>query len=150
MFRQRGEIRKWLLEVIDKFRQKGAISPDKAMTAAELGLPPRFEEAMRRRLGRLGIFVEVNGRYYLSEERLKQLEELRSSGRRFGGTRRKLWTLRMLHIGVSILFVSLLAMSFFVQSLEIRVISLFLLIVWLAISILEIYYMLQVRKRFPR
>lgn len=60
MFRRRDEIRRWLLEVIEKFRQKGAISPDKAMTVDELGLPPRFEEAMKKRLGRLGIFVEVN------------------------------------------------------------------------------------------
>jgi ribosomal protein S21 len=35
----------------------------------------RFEEAMKRRLGKSGIFVEVNGRYYLSEARLKQVKE---------------------------------------------------------------------------
>jgi hypothetical protein len=79
MFRRRDQIRRWLLEVIEKFRQKGAISPDKAMTIDKLGLPPRFEEAMKKRLGRLGIFVEVNGKYYLSEERLRQIEEQRSA-----------------------------------------------------------------------
>ena len=57
MFRRREEVKRWLYEVVEKFRQKGATSPDKAMTAEELGLPPIFKEAMKRRLGRLGIFV---------------------------------------------------------------------------------------------
>jgi hypothetical protein len=75
MFRRRDEIRKRLEDVIAKFRQKGAVSPERAMTPEELGLPPRFQEAMKRRLGRSGIFVEVNGKYYLSEERLKEIKE---------------------------------------------------------------------------
>ncbi|MGB9741400.1 MAG: hypothetical protein ACP5IM_03990 [Candidatus Bathyarchaeia archaeon] len=79
MFRQREDVRKWLYEIIAKFREKGAVSPEKAMTAEELGLPPVFKEAMKRRLGRSGIFVEVNGKYYLSEERLKQMEETLSA-----------------------------------------------------------------------
>ncbi len=53
------------------------------MTAKDLGLPPRFDEAMHRRLGRTGIFLEVNGRYYLSKQRLAEaktkLEERRQS-----------------------------------------------------------------------
>jgi len=65
------------LEIEAVFRTKGATSPEKAMTAQELGLPPRFEEAMRRRLGATGIFVEVRGKYYLDEARLKQVEEMR-------------------------------------------------------------------------
>jgi hypothetical protein len=75
MFRGRDEDRERLLQIIEDFRKKGATSPDKAMTAQELGLPPRFEEAMRKRLGRLGVFVELNGKYYLSEERLKEVKE---------------------------------------------------------------------------
>jgi hypothetical protein len=75
MFRRRDEIRKRLEDVIAKFRQKDAVSPERAMTPEELGLPPRFQEAMKRRLGRSGIFVEVNGKYYLSEERLKEIRE---------------------------------------------------------------------------
>ena len=82
MFRQREEIRKQLTELIAKFKEKGATAPTKAMTPQELGLPPRFEEAMQRRLGRSGIFVEVNGKYYLSEERLKEVQE-RLSSRKF-------------------------------------------------------------------
>jgi len=71
----RTEIRKRLLRVIEKFREKGAVSPDKAMSVEELDLPPKFKELMKGRLGRLGIFVEVDGKYYLSEERLKEVKE---------------------------------------------------------------------------
>jgi hypothetical protein len=72
------EGRRRLHQIIERFRQKGAISPEKAMTIQELGLPPRFEEAMHRRLGQLGIFVGVNGKYYLNEERLKQIQDQRA------------------------------------------------------------------------
>ena len=78
MFRDREERRRRLYGIIERFRQKGATSPEKAMTVQELGLPPRFEEAMHRRLGQSGIFVEVNGKYYLNEERLKQIQEQRA------------------------------------------------------------------------
>jgi hypothetical protein len=86
MFRRRAEIRERLVELIAKFRQKGALSPEKALTAEELGLPPEFKERMKRRLGQLGVFVEVNGKYYLSEQRLKEVQEQiaeRRRGRRF-------------------------------------------------------------------
>jgi hypothetical protein len=77
MFRNPEEIRRRLNEIVEKFRQKGATSPDEAMTLQELDLPSRFEQAMHRRLGQTGIFVELNGKYYLNEERLKQIEERR-------------------------------------------------------------------------
>ena len=79
MFRNREEIRKQIAEIISKFKEKGATSPEKAMTAEELGLPPRFKEAMHRRLGQTGIFIEANGKYYLSEARLKEIQERRAS-----------------------------------------------------------------------
>ena len=82
MFRRREEIHKRISEIVAKFREKGALSPEKAMAPEELGLPPRFKDAMQRRLGRTGIFVEVNGKYYLSEQRLKEVQE-RISSRRF-------------------------------------------------------------------
>ena len=81
MFRDREEMRRRLQGIIEKFREKGATSPEKAMTIQELGLPPRFEEAMHRRLGQSGIFVEINGKYYLNEERLKQIQEQRAKMR---------------------------------------------------------------------
>ena len=75
VFRRREQMRERLLELVQSFKEKGAVSSDKAMTVQDLGLPLRFEEAMKRRLGKSGIFVEVNGKYYLSEERLKQVKE---------------------------------------------------------------------------
>ena len=85
MFNDRQEMQRRLQEIIEKFRQNGAIRPEKAMTIQELGLPPRFEQAMHRRLGRSGIFVETNGRYYLNEERLKQIQEQRAKMGSGGG-----------------------------------------------------------------
>lgn len=82
MFRRRGEVREQLLRVIERFREKGAISPERAMTLEELGLPAEFGERMKRRLGQLGLFVEVDGKYYLSEERLKELRGRMAERRR--------------------------------------------------------------------
>ena len=70
------------MELIEKFRKKGALSPEKAMTAEELGLPAEFKERMKRRLGQLGVFVEVDGNYYLSEERLKEVKDKIAERRR--------------------------------------------------------------------
>ena len=75
--------------IIQKFREKGAISPEKALSLQELDLPPRFEQAMHRRLGQTGIFVEVNGKYYLSEERLKQIQQQRAGWARGSGFSRQ-------------------------------------------------------------
>lgn len=73
-------------ELVTLFREKGATSPEKALTLRELGLPPPseriFERAMQRRLGRLGIFIEVNGRYYLDEKRLAEVREQMANQRR--------------------------------------------------------------------
>lgn len=82
MFRRRQRIGERLLEVVEKFRQKGAISPDKAKTLEELELPQEFKEFMDRRLGQLGLFIEVNGKYCMSEERLKELKERFAARRR--------------------------------------------------------------------
>ena len=68
-------MRERVLRLVERFRAKGAVSPDAAMTVEELGLGPRFQLAMSRRLGRLGIFVEQNGKYYLSEEKLKEFRD---------------------------------------------------------------------------
>ena len=92
MFRNPEEIRRRLNEIVEKFRQKGATSPEKAISLQELDLTPRFEQAMHRRLGQTGIFVEVNGKYYLDEERLKQIQDQRansSSGNYGGGQSRQ-------------------------------------------------------------
>jgi len=84
MFRRREEIQRRITEIVEKFRAKGAISPEKAMTADELGLPPRFEDAMNRRLEQTGIFRKTSGKYYLSEERLREIKEKLASRQRSG------------------------------------------------------------------
>jgi hypothetical protein len=92
MFRNPEEMRRRLNEIVEKFRQKGATSPERAMTIQELSLPPRFEQGMHRRLGQTGIIVEVNGKYYLNEERLKQIQDQRAnsvSGGYGGGGRQQ-------------------------------------------------------------
>jgi hypothetical protein len=147
MFERREDIRKWFYEVVEKFRQKGAINSDKAMTVEELGLPPRFEDAMKRRLGRLGVFVEVNSKYYLSEEKLKQIEELRRTEGAAWNSRKKIMTLRTVQIIAVILFATLFLINLFFQSWEITAITSLFLVVWIVISVLQIYYLSRIRKR---
>ena len=122
MFRNPEEMRQRIAEIVEKFRQKGATNPEKAMTIQELGLPPRFEQAMHRRLGQTGIFVEINSKYYLNEERLRQIQEQRvnsaSGGYGSGRQRPPTWLryagiLLMLPIGI---IVAALLYFFFVYS----------------------------------
>ena len=150
MFRSREQVQKWFYDIVEKFRQKGALSPDKAMTPEELGLPPRFEVAMKRRLGRLGVFVEVNGKYYLSEERLKQIEEMRSAKGGAWNPRGRMMTLRLVQIVSVVIFVVLLLVNLYVQSWELRLVSAVFLVVWLGITVLQIYFLFQAQKGFSR
>ena len=84
IFRRRQRIMERVSEVIEQFRQKGALSPDRAIAPEELGLPPEFKEAMKRRLSQTGIFVEANGKYYLDEKRLQEMREQMANRRGFG------------------------------------------------------------------
>jgi len=59
-------------EIIRTFREKGAISPETALSAQELGLSRLFVRIMKRRRGRTRIFMEVNGKYYLDEKALQE------------------------------------------------------------------------------
>jgi len=79
MLRQREEILNRVTAIAAKFKKKSATTSEKALTTQELGLPHRFEEAMHRRLGKSGIFIEVNGKYYLSEQRLKEVQKRMAS-----------------------------------------------------------------------
>ena len=66
--------RKMMLQVIETFQQKGAVNPERALTLEELGLPSGFE-VKRGPPWLLGLLVEVDGKYYLSEERLKKIRK---------------------------------------------------------------------------
>ncbi|MFB3889506.1 MAG: hypothetical protein ACE14S_08440 [Candidatus Bathyarchaeia archaeon] len=155
MFRNREEIRRILLEVVEKFRQKGATSPEKALSAQELGLPPRFEDAMHRRLGRTGIFVEINGRYYLNEERLKQLQESRDTSKPAGAggggggewsPRKTLSALRLARFAITLVLILLVIASLYVQSWELIAASIGFFAFWIVLFIVTIYYRSKVRK----
>jgi ABC-type multidrug transport system fused ATPase/permease subunit len=148
MFERREQIQRWFNEIVEKFRQRGATSPDKAMTPQELDLPPRFEEAMKRRLGRSGVFIEVNGKYYLSEERLKQIEQMRAARGGEWNPRKRIMTLRLVQLGIIVLLITLLLVNYFIQSWELRIVTAAILVVWLLITILQIYYLSRARKRF--
>jgi hypothetical protein len=76
VFGRRQRVHEKLEEIIQIFRSKGALSPQTGMTTKDLGLPPRFEEAMHRRLGRSGVFVQVDGKYYMSEQRLAEVKKM--------------------------------------------------------------------------
>jgi hypothetical protein len=53
---------------------KGAVSPETALTAQELGLSRLFVRIMKRRQGRTRIFMEINGKYYLDEKALRGMK----------------------------------------------------------------------------
>jgi len=61
-------------EIIQTFRAKGALSPETALTAQELGLSRIFVRIMKRRRGKTKVFVEVNGKYYLDEKALRAMK----------------------------------------------------------------------------
>jgi hypothetical protein len=152
MFGQPGGGRRRIQGIVAKFREKGATSPDKAMTAHELGLPPRFEESMKRRLGATGIFVEVSGKYYLDEARLRQIGEQRGTG--IGGatggqqaSRRNMLTLRMLRMVVGISAILLAVSNIFIfGSLDIRLIVIVLVVLWIALTAFQLYYLARGRR----
>ncbi|MEM3673726.1 MAG: hypothetical protein QW468_05865 [Candidatus Bathyarchaeia archaeon] len=63
---------------------------------------------MRGRLGRSGIFVEVDGKYYLSEERLKQIKEMLSARGEMPNLRKKVTTLRLIQLVAVVVVVVIL------------------------------------------
>ncbi len=67
--------------LVKTFQEKGAISPENAMTAEQLGLPPRFKEFMDEHSGRTRVFVEVSGRYYLDQKALEEMRKKMMEGR---------------------------------------------------------------------
>ncbi len=141
---RRGRLR----ETAETFRMKGAVTPEKAMTAQELGLPPRFEEAMKRRLGRTGIFVDVGGKYYLDEARLKAFEEERGRGGGMWAHGRRMIELRMARMiaGVVVIALILYAILYGVSQ-DLRVGIVVLLVVWIVMTLTQLYFMSRARAR---
>jgi len=141
---QRGEMELWIQRLIQRFREKGATSPERAMTVQELGLHDRFEQAMKRRLGQTGIFVDIGGKYYLNEEAVRRFEERRQGrGYRGAGGQRRSWVgiriLRMiLGMGILLLFI----VNFFEgRNLDIWYLIIILAAAWIAVTIVQIFFM---------
>ncbi|HTS33453.1 MAG TPA: carboxypeptidase-like regulatory domain-containing protein [Thermoplasmata archaeon] len=71
---EEGFLGERIREIIQTFQAKGALSPESALTAQELGLSRIFVRIMKRRRGKTKVFVEVNGRYYLDESALRAMK----------------------------------------------------------------------------
>jgi hypothetical protein len=156
MFGQPGG-RRPMQEVISKFRVKGATSPDRAMTIEELGLPPRFEEAMHARLGATGIFVEVNGRYYLDEVKLQEVQEQRRAsgggwgGGMGGGARQSMLALRIVTRVVGLAAILLVLTNILVvRSVDLTLAIIGLLVLWLVLSTYQLFYLSRMRRSLSR
>jgi hypothetical protein len=142
--------------IVERFKEKGATSADKAMTIEELGLPPRFEQAMHRRLGATGIFVEVNGKYYLDEAKLQQVQQQRrATGGGWGGgmgggggPRGTMMTVRMARMAVGFGAILLAVTNIlFVHSIDLSLVVLTLLVLWLALTVYQMIYFSRMRRR---
>jgi hypothetical protein len=70
---EEGFVGERIREIIQTFRAKGALSPETALTAQELGLSRIFVRIMKRRRGKTKVFVEVNGKYFLDEMALQAM-----------------------------------------------------------------------------
>jgi len=136
-----------------RFREKGATSPEKALTAQELGLPPQFEEAMKRRLGQTGVFVQIGDRYYLNETRLSEFRQgrgLAGGYERARAFRGRMLTLRIVRMVLGTIIVLLVLINFLTQrSNSLWIVAAVLVVVWIAISVIQIYYLAGVRRTAP-
>lgn len=61
--------------------------------------------------------------------------------------RKKVATLRLIQLIAIAIFVALFAANLFIQSWELRVLTVGVLVVWLLVAILQIYYLTKIRKR---
>ncbi len=75
MRRSPGMLKDRIMKIAEIFKEKGAVSPETAMSLEELGLSPQFSMMMQRGIGQSGVFLENNAKYYLSEELLEQIKE---------------------------------------------------------------------------
>jgi len=141
--------RQWVESLAQKFRERGATTPDKALTAQELDVHERFQEAMKRRLGQTGIFVETNGRYYLNEDKLREFEQRWQGGGGGGGYRRgggSWFKLRIVRMLLGIIIVALIVVNYFTgRSLNLWYLIVVLMVVWIVVSVLQITSMARRR-----
>jgi len=75
MRRSPGMLKDRIIKIAEVFKEKGAVSPETAMSLEELGLPHQFSMMMQRGIGQSGVFLKYNAKYYLSEEQFEQIKE---------------------------------------------------------------------------
>ena len=146
MQRNRDRWGQWIETLAQKFREKGATSPDKALSAQALGVHEMFQEAMKKRLGQTSIFVEINGKYYMNEERLREFEQRwQSAGAGnygFGRARRNWFALRMFRMILGVVILTLVLVNFFTsRSLDLWYLIVVLIILWIGVSIVQISHL---------
>ncbi len=73
------EIKKILNTEIEKFRENKATSPPHAMSLDDLGVSVQFRRFLEHFPNQFGVFVEVDDKYYLSEENLHKIQDTLSS-----------------------------------------------------------------------
>jgi DNA-binding PadR family transcriptional regulator len=61
--------------LMDIFRERGATTPEKALTLKELGIPEAFERMKPPIPSDIDPIVKIGNRYYLSEERLAKFRD---------------------------------------------------------------------------
>ncbi len=69
-----------LKQLIQTFREKGATSPETAMTLEELGLPETFKLRLTGVFAEFIPIVEIDDKYYLSEDLVSSVEKRFRSG----------------------------------------------------------------------
>jgi ATP-binding cassette subfamily B protein len=69
-----------IMEIVETFRKNGATSPETAMTPEEMGIPPIFRVMLQGQMAKSGIFLEQNGKYYISEDRVNMMQKRLGDG----------------------------------------------------------------------
>lgn len=131
-----------------------------AKTPEEIGLPPQFRQAMTRRLGQTGIFVNAGGdRYYLDEARLAQFNNTQAGFGWQGGAgqmrqqnrnaRSAVITLRIARISIAIV-IALLVLSnlLYFHSPDVWIAVVILLFAEIIIFVMMISYLARIRRTY--
>jgi ATP-binding cassette subfamily B multidrug efflux pump len=64
-----------MMGMAENLRKRGAVSPETALPPEELGLPPQFGMMVQMGMAPSGLFLEHDGKYYISEERFRRMQE---------------------------------------------------------------------------
>lgn len=64
-----------MMGMAENLRKRGAVSPETALSPEELGLPPQFGMMVQMGMAPSGLFLEHDGKYYISEERFRRMQE---------------------------------------------------------------------------